>query len=303
MSLDTLSDRDTTISVRDSIVAPSTAGAPVSTSSEDEGEEEEVESSEESEEVESETEERLDWASVSERSRESEDTDSEGAELERAEKEVDWAGISQSRKMKSQSTMDSDAWHSESEANWTLVEASFRNGRDIAQSQVLSEGQDQLMPPSQEGSDAKTQSQILSEDPGIPQSRESLDAKHGQTMGRELEISYSGGVAQRRASVTFSEPPPTKELLKDPLSPFWEQDEEECLVQAALPVIPPSPPSPPLENIGSETQNLVAPEAVAKAEFDFYPARPTEIFGSYSWNTLPLAVTSSLVRQVSSSGE
>ena len=38
---------------------------------------------------------------------------------------------------------DSDSWHSESEANWTMVEASYNPMKDITQSQVLSSVDDE----------------------------------------------------------------------------------------------------------------------------------------------------------------
>ncbi len=112
-SFGSFSDRDTTFSVRDSTIAPSTAGAPPATSS----------------------------SSSSSSSASSSSDEDSADESERSLGKSDWAGEGR-RLKKTGYPEDSDAWHSESEANWTLVEASFRNGRDIAQSQVLSEGMD-----------------------------------------------------------------------------------------------------------------------------------------------------------------
>lgn len=209
-------------------MAPSTAGAPVD-SSEEEGEEPEVESQ----------------------------------ESERSEKRVDWATNSQSKKTLSQSSEDSDVWHSESEANWTLAGASFRNGRDMVQSQVLSEG---------------------------------------------LDASYNESMTQRRASVTFSEAPilkAMKEGLKDTLSPFREQDEEGSFVQTNLPASVSSLP-PPLPEIAiTQSSGVQATDpldaGLVSRECGFDPPRPIEVFGSCSWNTIPLAVASSLVQQRKSS--
>lgn len=274
MSLESLSDRDTTYS----IMAPSTAGAPVDSESEEGVESGESERSEK----------RVDWASISQsrktESQSTEDSDEvESEESEKSEKRVDWASVS---KTKSQSSEDSDAWHSESEANWTLVEASFRNGRDIAQSQVLSEGLDP-----------------------VAQSQDHLDAvSYSQVLNEGLDVGHNGGTTQRRASVTFSElglaSKGQKEMQKDTLSPFREQDEDGSLIQTELPasVMSLSPASP--ESATSETPNLVMSEAMPICkEYGFDPPRPTKVFGACSWNTLPLAVSSSLVQHHSNAGE
>lgn len=154
--------------------------------------------------------------------------------------------------------------------------------------QVLSEGLDLPIVPSQEGMDAIICSQILSE---------GLDASH------------EGTTTQRRASVTFSEPPLApkgqKQVKKDTLSPFREQDEDGSLAQRDFLFHAP-PPSPPLlEDAMSEVaQNLVTlEEAAICKEYGFEPPRQVEVFGSCSWNVLPLAVGTSLVEHISDSGE
>lgn len=221
---ESLESLDTTFSVRDSTMAPSIAGAPVgssSSSSEGEG----------SEEVQSQ-------------------------DSERSEKKVDWATKSQLRKTLSQSSEDSDVWHSESEANWTLAGASFRNGRDIVQSQVLSEG---------------------------------------------LDVSYNESMTQRRASVTFNEAPilkVMKDVQKDnTLSPFREQDEEGSCVQTDVPTIPPPPPEKAVTQSPEVRSEDLFDAGFISREHGFDPPRPTEVFGSCSWSTLPLAVASSLVKR------
>ncbi len=136
----------------------------------------------------------------------------------------------------------SDVWHSESEANWTLVEGSFRNYKDVAQSQVLSDS-------------------IVNGEEG-------------------------GALINRRASVTFDDPPvsPHKHLqLKETLSPFLEQDESKLNppIEAA---------TPSNEDVGGVVSQEFSPYGLG-----FDVPRSTEIYGSCSWNILPLAVHSNLV--------
>ena len=246
-SFGSLSDRDTTFSVRDSTIAPSIAEAPpaeatpASSSSSSSSSSSPPASDDEEQDVggSGKSQDRSDWAGgsgpykkVESRSDEDEDDDDE--------------------------EVDSDAWHSESEANWTLVEASFRNGRDISQSQVLSEGQD---------------------------------------------ICYSDDVAaQRRPSVTFDEHlAGTKVQQKGTLPPFSEGEEMQSSADLRPRMLPmgtggvassmPPPPSssPPLPPAAPVSEADVQ-------EYGFLPRRPTEVFGDCSWNALPLAISSNLVK-------
>lgn len=178
-----------------------------------------------------------------------EELGSSDGESEKSLEKVDWASESQSRK----TTEDSDVWHSESEANWTLAGASLRNGRDIAQSQVLSEGP---------------------------------------------EFCGSETTAHRRPSVTFNDPLSASKVQKETMLPFSEQEEDGVMVQEELPTRDVSSKS--LEKVAVESQRLsaVSPDDPPPSfhEYGFLPARSVQVFGSCSWNLLPLAVNSSLVK-------
>ena len=239
-SLGSFSDRDT-ISVRDSNFAPSTVGgAPIDTSPSDSSE---LEESEE--------------------------------ESEAGEKRVEW-----NRGTPKTQSEDSDAWHSESEANWTLVEASGRNGRDITQSQVLSEGLEDV-------------SYCYSENvvPPIPM--------------------------PRRPSVTFSEPSSLvtsqrlqqqqqRQQKQQPLPSFQEQDEDRSRTE--LPVASSTSLQFPalgtgIIGEGTPISSADSASSISQEGDGFEPLRPAEVFGACSWNSLPLAISSSLVGRKSCSSE
>ena len=325
-SFDSLSDRDTTsYSVRDSTQAPSmatgtterggaggTVPAATPTTSSTSCSSEEGEEEEEGEESESESEslgegslgkslERSEWTSESHAAASSSSSSSSSRGGGRGGGRGSMVGGEE----------DSDAWHSESEANWTLVmdrDASTRNGRDILQSQVLSE--------EGEGS-----------------------ASIGDSRGENFSCH------QRRPSVTFEAPPPPSVTMprgggvgerREALPPFSEHEEEEgegegegaeprrkgILPQLSIP--PPTTPPPtstrgkghvttPTSHVtvpppGVDSKGVVGgvlgsppPDAPVSG---FLPPRPAEVFGVCSWNALPLATTSTLMQAMpDASGE
>ena len=148
---------------------------------------------------------------------------------------------------------------------------------------------------------------MLSEGLDLPIAASQEGITQSQILGEGLDMSRNEGAAtQRRASVTFSEPPlPSKgqkEPLKDILSPFREQDEDGSLAQRDFPAHAPPPSPPPLEDATNEARDLEEEEATCK-EYGFETPRRVEVFGSCSWNVLPLAVTTTLVEHDSNSGE
>lgn len=188
-------------------------------------------------------------------------SDDETGSLEKSFEKVAWSGNHSRR-----SPEGSDVWHSESEANWTHVEASLRNGRDIVQSQILSEG---------------------------------------------LDLSINGGslAHQRRPSVTFNDFPLAPKQ-KGALPTFSEREEEEQDRGEGVRKEPPpssrdamlAPAShviTPMENVDSGG-TLASPQATVSAvdghTLNFLPPGSVEVFGSCSWNTLPLAVGSNQVQ-------
>ena len=166
----------------------------------------------------------------------------------------------------------SDVWHSESEANWTLAGASGRNGQDIMQSQVLSEEPD----------------------------------------------SAAGGsvLQQRRPSVTFTDTPLATSRHKWGMPAFSEREEEAVDTASKEQPVGGSKESShtvatPMENVLTNSGSVhgpVSPKAAVGDQeellsFGFLPPRPPEVFGTASWNALPIAaITSNYVQGRTPSG-
>ncbi len=179
------------------------------------------------------------------------------------------AEMSLSSKEESTEESSRESWHSDSEANWTLPGGSIRHYRDLGLSQTLSEF------PYEAG-------------------------------GRDSGGDRGEGIYPRKTSVTFNEPPSSfgKTRSKDRLLPVTIREMSTTSLQEddserTRPSQPSAEAPHPIQHSGTVPSNdqaaVLSSTEVAK-HYGFELPRSLEVFGHCSWNLLPLAVRTNLVK-------
>ena len=163
-----------------------------------------------------------------------------------------------------------ESWHSENEANWTLASGSIRRHRELGQSQTLSD---------------------------IPDTNE-----RGEAIGGNMGDQWSSMASHDPSRVSLKHPP--KELI------IWpsHEGEEESVKLSCVPSSYLVAPSPDDKDGGlSGCDFLDTKEHTNNNDignnggFEF--PRCCDVFGTCSWNVLPLATCSNLVQTEPETGK